>query len=168
VNYYGDYNRAIFYSVDTTYPTNDGEDIKRVRIGRPISFEGYPRFRIDRFQLDLIQGTVDAETDEAWLEAENSDDLLTEDDKLILLEQQVILNDGQPVVFFSYSKDGGQTYGNRIQGLMGKIGQRTYRTVWRKLGVIPRGQSFVPRIEFFNKIPYVVLGAAWAFEILPE
>jgi len=51
---------------------------------------------------------------------------------------------------------------------MGAIGQRTFRTVWRKLGVIPRGQAFVPKIEFFSNVPFIVLGAAWSFEVLPE
>jgi hypothetical protein len=51
---------------------------------------------------------------------------------------------------------------------MGKIGERTHRTVWRKLGTTPRGQGFVPKIEFFNEIPFVILGAAWDFDVLPE
>ncbi len=51
---------------------------------------------------------------------------------------------------------------------MGKLGERTFRTVWRKLGVIPRGQGFVPKIEFFQDIPFIILGAAWFFEVLPE
>jgi hypothetical protein len=51
---------------------------------------------------------------------------------------------------------------------MGNIGNRTFRTVWRKLGVIPRGQAFVTMYEFFDPIPIVILGASWAKEILPE
>jgi hypothetical protein len=73
-----------------------------------------------------------------------------------------------PEVFLSYSKDGGVSYGNRLIGTMGRTGDRTYRTVWRKLGTVPRGQGFVPKIEFFNEIPFVVLGAAWVFEEMPE
>lgn len=73
-----------------------------------------------------------------------------------------------PEIFLSYSKDGGVTYGNRLIGNMGKTGQRTFRTVWRKLGTIPRGQGFVPKIEFFNEVPFVILGAAWVFEEMPE
>lgn len=169
VNYYGSYNTPKFYIVDTTYTTNDGEAIRRMRIGRPLSPEGYNRLRIDRFQLDLLQGQVDQETlDEAFLLTEGNDDLLAENEDLLLLEQQIVIYSGEPVVFFSYSKDGGQTYGHIIQAPMGKLGQRTFRTVWRKLGTIPRGQSFVPKIEFFNEIPFIILGAAWDFEVLPE
>jgi len=68
----------------------------------------------------------------------------------------------------SFSKDGGQTYGNVLFGNMGKLGQLTYRTLWRKLGTTPRGQGFVPKIEFFADIPFIMLGAAWAYEVLPE
>lgn len=169
INYYGHYSQSKFYIVDPQLATNDGEPIRRMRIARPVAPEGYNRLRIDRFQLDLLQGDVDDQiTEEAFLEAENSDDILAENDDLLLLEQQVIISTGQPVVFLSYSKDGGQTYGNILQANMGKIGQRTFRTVWRKLGTIPRGQSFVPKIEFFNQIPFIILGAAWDFEVLPE
>jgi hypothetical protein len=82
---------------------------------------------------------------------------------------QVVENNNiTPEVFLSYSKDGGVSYGNRLLGAMGKTGQRTFRTVWRKLGTVPRGQGFVPKIEFFNQLPFVILGAAWVFEQMPE
>jgi hypothetical protein len=89
----------------------------------------------------------------------------------ILLESSSILpifSLANPVVFLSISKDGGVTYGYRLSENMGAIGQRTFRTVWRKLGVIPRGQGFVVKIEFFNEVPFIVLGAAWAYEVMPE
>lgn len=169
VNYYGDYSRPIFYIVDSDESTNNGESIRRMRIGRQITPEGYNRLRIDRWQLDLLQGRVE-NTDPTFnnLLAETGDEILTElGDPLVVTESsgQSAL---QPVVFFSFSKDGGQTFGYLQQGTMGKIGERTHRTVWRKQGTTPRGQGFTPKIEFFNKIPFVVLGAAWDFEVLPE
>ena len=84
------------------------------------------------------------------------------------MNQQANTAGGQPTVFLAISRDGGQTYGNYLHATMGKIGERTHRTVWRKLGTTPRGQGFVPKIEFFNTIPFVVLGAAWDFDVLPE
>jgi len=169
VNYYGSYNSPNFYLVDNSVATNDGESIRRMRIGRQVTPEGYNRLRIDRFHLDLLQGDVDDEIlDSAFLEAENNDDILTEASELILLEQQVVVSAGQPYVFLSISKDGGQTFGYILKQPMGKIGERTFRTVWRKLGTTPRGQGFTPKIEFFNKVPFIVLGAAWDFETLPE
>lgn len=137
VNYYGDYDAPLFYIVDSDVSTNNGEAIRRMRIGRQYSPKGYNRLRIDRWQLDVLQGAIAA-------------------------------GNTNPIVFLSFSKDGGQTFGNRLNGTMGKIGERTHRTVWRKLGTTPRGQGFVPKIEFFNEIPFVVLGAAWAFEVMPE
>ena len=73
-----------------------------------------------------------------------------------------------PVIYLSVSKDGGQSYGSSTASLMGSVGERTARTVWRKLGTVPRGQAVVFKIEFFIPIELVVLGAAWAYEILPE
>jgi hypothetical protein len=139
INYYGNYLTPIMYIVDANNSTNDGESIKRMRIGKPIVDPTYKRRRIDRFHLDLLQGNVDN------------------------IPQNIA-----PIVYLSYSKDGGQTYGSRLTAPMGAIGERTFRTVWRKLGVTPRGQAFVPKIEFFNQVPFIILGAAWVFEVLPE
>lgn len=169
VNYYGSYDQAIFYIVDDQTSTNDGEAIRRMRIGRQMTPEGYNRLRIDRFQLDLLQGSLDiSQFIDIELTAEDEDILLTESDEEIILDQQINIGGGQPTVFLAVSRDGGQTYGNYLHATMGKIGERTYRTVWRKIGTTPRGQGFVPKIEFFNEIPFVVLGAAWDFEVLPE
>ncbi len=169
VNYYGAYNAPIFYIVADEVPTNNGEAIRRSRIGRQMTPDGYNRLRIDRFQVDLLQGQLDiGDFIDSDLTTEDDDILLTESGEDIILDQQIDIGGGQPVVFLTISKDGGQTYGNYLEGTMGKIGQRTFRTVWRKIGTTPRGQGFVPRIEFFNTTPFIVLGAAWAFEDLPE
>lgn len=153
VNYYGSYNAPIFNIVDTFSPTNNGEPIRRMRIGKQMTPEGYNRLRIDRFQVDLLQGSI--ETGSLGFVPNTSDFV-------------PFAPDARPTVFLSISKDGGQTYGNNLHSTMGKIGQRTHRTVWRKLGTTPRGQGFVPRIEFFHEIPFIILGAAWDFEVLPE
>ncbi len=169
VNYYGSYNAPLFYIVDSQVSTNNGETIRRMRIGRQMTPEGYNRLRIDRFQVDLLQGALDIEqVIDITLDTEDGVTLTTESGIDIILDQGINIGGGQPIVFLSISKDGGQTYGNELQSTMGKIGERTYRTVWRKLGTTPRGQGFVPRIQFFNNIPFVLLGAAWNFEDLPE
>lgn len=141
VNYVGDYNSPILYILSSLAFTNNGEKIRRMRIWRPFVPPGYQRIRIDRFQLDLLQGSK---------------------------EEIKLLPDLTPYVFLSISKDGGQTYGYTVKSPMGAVGQRKFRTLWRKLGAIPRGQAFVGKIEFFSPIPFIVLGAAWAMEILPE
>jgi len=169
INYYGAYNKAVFYIVSDQTPTNDDEPIRRMRIGRQMTPEGYNRLRIDRFQLDVLQGGADVqELIDINLLAENGEEILTEDGQNIILEDQTEVVGPQPLVFLSISRDGGQTYGNDLIATMGKLGERTYRTVWRKLGTTPRGQGFVPKIEFFNETPFIILGAAWDFEVLPE
>lgn len=189
INYYGAYNSATFYIIDSQTYTNDGQQIRRMRIGKQMTPEGYNRLRIDRFQVDLLQGQLE---DDLFIDVdlltELNNPILTEASQNIILEHQIqsgsrgftqihgldaILTtpyapNAQPTVFFSYSKDGGQTYGSYLHSTMGKIGERTHRTVWRKLGTTPRGQGFVPRIEFYEPIPFVILGAAWDFEVLPE
>lgn len=172
-NYYGSYNSPVLYQVDTVFVTNDGEAIPRKRIGRAMVPATYNRTRVDRWQLDVIQGLPIVENitsildllteDGNIISAENGSDLLLENSTI-----QPIYSLVNPIVFLSVSKDGGVTYDYRQEALMGAIGQRRYRTVWRKLGVIPRGQAFVPMIEFFNEVPFVVLGAAWFFEVMPE
>lgn len=169
VNYYGVYNSSKFYVVADTLSTNDGEPIRRMRISRDNCPPGYYRLRIDRFQLDLLQGKVgEIIQDEITLDTESSLELLTESSVEIIVDQQELVQGPQPQVFLSISKDGGQSYGYVRSENMGKIGERTYRTVWRKLGTIPRGQGFLVKIEFYNKIPFIVLGAGWSYEILPE
>lgn len=169
VNYYGAYNKPKFYIVDDSVSTNDGEAIRRMRIGRQMTPEGYNRLRIDRFQVDLLQGAIDIEVKEDLDLLTNFGDMITTESGInILAGQEAVISDTNPIVFLTISRDGAQTFGNYLEGKMGKIGERTYRTVWRKLGTTPRGQGFVPRIEFFNQIPFIVLGAAWDFEVLPE
>ncbi len=169
VNYYGDYKVPKFYIVDDSDSTNDGETIRRMRIGKQMTPEGYNRLRIDRFQVDLLQGSKDIdEFIDVDLEAEDEEVLLTESSINIILDQQIGIGGSQPTVFLAVSRDGGQTYGNYLHATMGKIGERTHRTVWRKLGTTPRGQGFIPKIEFFNDVPFIVLGAMWDFEVLPE
>lgn len=170
-NYYGHYSKPIFYFVDVDLTNNDGEAIRRMRIGKPVCPPGYQRLRIDRFQIDLLQGNVaeDLEFEGINIDAENGFDLLDESGNNLITDQVFSVTEASsPEIFFSYSKDGGQTYGNVMTLPMGQVGQRTYRTLIRKLGVTPRGQAFVPKIEFFSDFPFYILGAAWAFEELPE
>ena len=170
--YYGNYKGPILYIASSEFLTNDGQVIPRIRNGKPICPEGYQRIRIDRFQLDLLQGQLsDVNVISTTLDllTESAVPIITEDSVNIILEQSDdIILDANPICYFSYSKDGGQLFGPRIVGHMGSIGQRTFRTVWRKLGVTKRGQSFVPKVEFFNQVPFVILGAAWGYEVLPE
>ena len=172
-NYYGDYKNPILYMVDNQLPSNAGETIRRMRIGKAVVPSGYQRTRIDRFHLDLQQGQPQEDEFalvELDLYTQSNQPILTESGQEILLEQQEIqqVSNANPVVYLSLSKDGGQSYGNRLPALMGKLGERSYRTVWRKLGTVPRGQAVVPKFEFYGQGPFIILGGAWVREIMPE
>jgi hypothetical protein len=172
INYVGNYLSPILYILDSGTYTNAGEVIRRMRITRAIVPPGYQRLRIDRLQVDLLQGNIAdlfTTVQDLDLLTETSLILETESGLDILLEQGLTVHNPQDLfVFLSISKDGGQTYGYKVSAPMGNVGQRTFRTLWRKLGVIPRGQAFVAKFEFFDAVPFVVLGASWAMEILPE
>ena len=184
VNFVGDYLSPTLYQVSSDIYTNgatvdsmgnitsSGTAIRRMRITKAFVPPGYQRIRIDRLQIDLLQGQQDL-NDITFIDL----DLLSEDGNIIdtesgldiLLEQSIALNNPQRgYVFLSISKDGGQTYGYSVRAPIGDIGQRTFRTLWRKLGTTKRGQAFVAKFEFFEEAPFIVLGASWAIEVLPE
>ncbi len=172
INYVGHYSLPTMYEVNSDTYTNDGEVIRRMRITKALVPPGYQRIRVDRLQIDLLQGNI-ANIESQFLEqgllTEDGDQILTEDGEAILLQQELLIRDPQDLwVFLSISRDGGQTYGYRIKAPMGKVGQRSFRTLWRKLGTIPRGQAFVAKFEFFDAVPFIVLGASWAIEVMPE
>jgi hypothetical protein len=171
-NYVGHYALPILYEVSSSTYTNDGELIRRMRIVRPQVPPGYQRIRIDRLQIDLLQGMIEAlqpETVEQNILTENNFRLATEDGIELITEEGVIIDAPQQLyVFLSISRDGGQSYGYTIKSPMGHVGQRSFRTLWRKLGTIPRGQGFVCKFEFFDAVPFIILGGAWAIEIMPE
>jgi len=172
-NYFGSFDQPILYQVDSAFVTNDGEPIPRIRIGRCYVPSTYNRTRVDRWMLDIVQGLpiINNLTNILDLLAENGNTIITEGGLDIILEESSnspIFLTIQPPVFLSVSKDGGVTYGYRQTATMGAIGDRKHRTIWRKLGVIPRGQGFIPKIEFFSEVPFIILGAAWFYEVLPE
>ena len=155
INYVGHYSMPILYQLDSQTYTNDGQAIKRMRISRAFVPPGYQRLRVDRLQLDLLQGNIAefvSQVTEQDIATESGLFILTELGDNIELEQssQIILSGNLPNVFLSISKDGGQTYGYVQRAPMGAIGQRTFRTLWRKLGTIPRGQAFVSKMSTFD------------------
>jgi hypothetical protein len=172
INYVGSYKAPILYQIDPNTFTNDNETIRRMRITKAFVPPGYQRIRIDRLQVDLLQGQVDLSDSQLFdidLLTESGSNIDTESNLDIILEQGLNLVFPNPLlVYMSISKDGGQTYGYKVTAPMGNVGQRTFRTVWRKLGTTKRGQAFVAKFEFFEEAPFVILGASWAMEVLPE
>lgn len=172
INYVGDYLNPILYQLDAATYTNAGEVIRRMRISKPFFPPGQQRIRVDRFQVDLLQGNIAqlmSVFEDINIDTENGFELLTEAGDNIITEQGLLLHNPQDLfVFLSISKDGGQTYGYKASAPMGAIGQRTFRTLWRKLGTTKRGQAFVSKLEFYDPVPFVILGASWCMATLPE
>ena len=174
INYVGHYALPILYILDSQTYSNDGQSIQRMRIGKPVCPPGYQRLRIDRWQIDLLQGNIAdlGEPTEIELDLGTENNLLitTETGINIELEQQGFVRTGEivPTIYFSISKDGGQTYGFQLVQAMGSIGHRTFRNVYRKLGTTVRGQAFVPKIQIYDQIPVVILGTAWGMAVLPQ
>jgi len=138
-NYFGHYSKNVIYYSDDSLVTNDNEAIPRIRITKDLVRPDYRGIRINRMQLDLLQGVVD----------------------------DVGINEA-PVVFMSVSKDGGVTYGAKLPALMGKLGERKARTVWRKVATFRRDNGIVLKFECYNKIKFAIFGAAWDYSELPE
>ena len=178
INFVGDYLKPTLYQVDPNTYTNGATDttngtaIRRMRITKAFVPPGYQRIRVDRLQVDLLQGQIDKNDVQFFdldLFTELSEPIDTESGIDIILEQGLALNNqSAQYLFLSISKDGGQTYGYEIRAPLGNIGQRTFRTLWRKLGTTKRGQAFVAKFEFYENGPLIILGAAWAMDVLPE
>lgn len=172
-NYVGAYNSPTWYKISPDVYLNGTEKIRRLRIGKPVTPPAGYRIKVHRFELDMLQGSATnliPATEDVYILTEAEELIETEDGLFDLMTETQITYDLQetPYVFLATSKDSGQTYGNELKTRMGKVGERTYRTVWRKLGAFPRNQAFVPKLEFYNDAAFIILGASFVYEILPE
>jgi hypothetical protein len=73
--------------------------------------------------------------------------------------------DLEPIVYLDVSKDGGRTWPISQTQVMGKIGETTAITRFRKLGV---ARTHTYRIRFYNGTIFALLGAFIDYEVLPE
>jgi hypothetical protein len=137
-NYVLGYNTDVLYELSNAYTNNNGENIRRSRIAHIFSSPTYERIRIDRLQIDMLQGVGLPNT---------------------------LGVDSDPKIFLSISEDGGATYHDFGPSNVGKSGDRLIRTIWRRLGV--RRDSII-KLEMFNNVQYYILGGAVDYEVLPE
>jgi hypothetical protein len=173
VNYVGDFASPILYQVDAGTVTNNNVPIRRARIPKPFVVEAYQRIRCDRLQIDMLQGQLPAPNvidNDLTLFTESGMEIDTESGEALLVTVGTTEYDlaQPPIMFLSLSRDGGQTYPFQTTALCGRVGNRSARTVFRKLGTTPRGQAFQPYIEFYSEVPFVIMGASWVFEVMPE
>lgn len=130
----GAYNSNKIYEQSRSYYNNDGEAIHRLGIPKTFVDPSYKKVRVDRFQIDTKSGYAD----------QNGIDF-------------------DPEIFLSISKDGGASYGNIRNESIGRIGERRFRTIWRRLGTAYNG--FTIKWEFYGAVPFDILGAAITFEV---
>ena len=101
-NYVGHYSKPILYILDPHTYTNAGEAIRRMRITKAIVPPGYQRLRIDRLQVDLLQGNIAglaSQMEEVNLLTENGLDLLTENGNNIILENGIVVSESGEIIF---------------------------------------------------------------------
>lgn len=138
-HYIGAYNSANLYEYSINFFTNDGQAIHRERITHVLSNEIYKRIRIDRLQVDMLQGVGIPGTDKTGFL-----DLIANKDQ-------------NPKLKLSLSADGGVFYLGDVDATIGKTGNRIHRTIWRQLGV---RYDTILKFETWNAVPLYILGAA--------
>ena len=146
-HYIGDYltSSLFLYSVDIT--NNNGVAIPRIRIMRVFSDPAYRRIRVDRIQIDMLQGVGIPGSD-------NTD-----------LPSLIQFADSHPFINLYKSIDGGDTYINLGSANIGMLGNRLYRTIFNKIGI---DRQYTFKLVSFNEVPLYILGGAVYYEVLNE
>lgn len=67
-----------------------------------------------------------------------------------------------PLVYLSLSEDGGVTFGTQIPVSLGRIGERKFKTCWRRLGAF---NDLVIRLECFAQVKLIILDGYIDYEI---
>jgi hypothetical protein len=128
-HYVGSYKNSILYSMSRSYPDNAGDPIVRERKTRPFYLSGYTQAQINKIQTDVQPGVGDV--------------------------TGIYTNPG---AYLSLSKDGGHTFGNEQESIIGQIGHRKTRVLWRKKG-LARNLTMYLKI-YASVAPIVIMGCA--------
>lgn len=130
-NYVGDHRNGNIYSFEQGVYTDNGDTIIRERTS-PVIWNALERLYFSSFQLD-IDGGVGLAT------GQGSD----------------------PIIQFSYSKDGGYTWSDEIQIKAGKIGEYRTRAKKNRLGA---SREMVFRVRYSEPTKFNILNAHVEFE----
>lgn len=149
-HYVGMYDEPMLYELSYQNMTFRGELIRCFMYCPPIYDENNKRIRLDRIQLEAIQGLPSA-----TLPNQAMFDQLNE----------LVVKNKHPEVILSVSRDGGVTYSNGRRAQMGSVGQYNFRTMWTRLGCY-RGRRIVLRFEFPYLVPFMVIGGYMIYEVL--
>lgn len=136
-HYIGSYKAPILYSMSRDYPDNADEPIRRERTGKTFFDPNYRKLQINLFQADIQPGIGRPNT----------------------------IYDN-PKAYLSCSKDGGHVFGNRQEAIIGKVGNRQTRVLWRKKGLV---RNWTPRLTFYASVaPILIMGSSIDYEVLPK
>jgi hypothetical protein len=167
VHYIGSYKNPTLYEFSRDFATNDGEEIRRIRVCPHFFDENYRMMQIRWLQIDMQMGiglSGGHDTDK-WI-TDTGDFVITNDGDNIVFGNPT-QNVGQdPMVYLRISRDGGNTYGNYHGVSVGKIGNRRARAIFHRLGLC---RDFVAEISFYDPVlPVAILGGSINYEVLPK
>lgn len=124
----GDHGNGNLYALDLDHFTDNGDPIPRIRTCGHIADPDYRYLFFNSLQVDMQTG--------------------------------VGLTSGQgsdPQAMLQWSDDGGYTWGNELWAPIGKIGERTARVKWRRLG---RSRDRVFRVTITDPVRVILVGAS--------
>jgi hypothetical protein len=165
-HYVGSYKAPIIYDFSRKWSTNDGQEIRRVRVCPHFFDENYRMMQIRWLQIDMQMGiglSVGAQDAERWITDTGDFIIDTAGDFMVwgVPNENVGVD---PMVYLRISRDGGNTYGNYHGVSVGKIGNRRARAIFRRLGL---ARDFVAEISFYDPVlPVIMLGGSINYEVL--
>lgn len=166
-HYIGSYKNPILYDFSRKFATNDGVEIRRVRVCPHFFDENYRMLQVRSLQIDMQMGLgLDAGYDpvEFWVDNLGNNIVTNTGDFLVWNSHNDLgIN---PQVYIRISRDGGNTYGNYHGASVGRIGNRRARALFRRLGL---ARDFVVEISFYDPvIPVAILGGSINYEVLSK
>lgn len=122
----GDMTSGKLYQLSETVYTEDGATIERIRVTAPLSAEG-KRLFLSSLQVDFEPGV-------GTFTGQGAD----------------------PQAMLQWSDDGGKTWSSEYWASIGKVGEYSARTIWRRLGSF-RSRQF--KLTITDPVNVVILGA---------
>lgn len=165
-HYVGSYKDSTLYDFSRKYATNNGEELRRIRICPHFFDENYRMLQIRWLQIDMQMG-VGLNPGEAsdWI-TRNSDFVVTNSGDNIVFANPKSEVGSNPKIYLRISRDGGDTYGNYHGVSVGKIGNRRARAIFRRLGLC---RDFVAELSFYDPVlPVAILGGSINYEVLEK
>lgn len=134
----GDHTDGRLYALDLKTLTDDGDPIYRERTWHQSDAENrWITFHRGELIADMGVGTDGGHFAEDFpLETEDGEDMDTEGGEPVLLEESIGISDpdADPMVWLSWSNNGGRTWSSEYARSVGRIGEFNKRAIWRRMG----------------------------------